>query len=227
MAGQGFKYHVFLRRLSSRIGRRFRVLGFGLGEPLACSVLLLSWRRIVENEVFCPGHQVVIGGAVPRGWGHSRRVVRTWREAEPGELGTFCPQSSFLKQRLFGVCFAGRSARGPCSGDTVEEPGSASSRLVPRWLWAQRANNSSFSSLFSFSHVRACSPANVKSLLFTYRSTKLQRMGLGDKFSILRHADGSSIFTQNQQQNRNATGKNKKTHKKKPTHKKKKKKDFV
>ncbi|KAK4820749.1 hypothetical protein QYF61_005912 [Mycteria americana] len=45
---------------------------------------------------------------------------------------------------------------------------------------------------FGESYVWACSPANVKSLLFTYRSTKLQRMGLGDKFSILRHADGNN-----------------------------------
>lgn len=67
---------------------------------------------------------------------------------------------------------------------------------------------------FSFSDVWACSPANVKSLLFTYRSTKLQRMGLGDTFSILRHADGNSIFTQNQQQIE-------------MLQKKKKKKDFV
>lgn len=145
-----------------------------------------------------------------------------WREAEPGELGMFCPQSSFLEERPFGVCFAGGSACGPCSGAAVEEPSSASCGPIPSvgalnstwWLSARRANNSSFSSLFPFSHVWACSPANVKSLLFTYRSTKLQRMGLGDKFSILRHADGSSIFTQNQQQIEMLQEK-KKTHKKK------------
>lgn len=116
--------------------------------------------------------------------------------------------------------------------DAAEDLGSVSSRPSHVAL-SPTCNNSSFSSLFSFSHVRACSPANVKSLLFTYRSTKLQRMGLGDKFSILRHADGSSIFTQNQQQNRNATGKKNKTKKipqKNPTKKRKKKtlfKDFI
>lgn len=49
-------------------------------------------------------------------------------------------------------------------------------------------------------------------------------MGLGDKFSILRHADGSSIFTQNQQQIEMLQEKNPQ---KKTPQKKRKKKDFV
>lgn len=159
----------------------------------------------------------------PRGMGgQPEELSGFWREAGPGELGVFFPQSSFLQERLFGVCFLGEVSVSLLWGCPWRIPA-----LHPPSV----PITAPFLLFFSFSHVRACSPANVKSLLFTYSSTKLQRMGLGDKFSILRHADGSSIFTQNQQQNRNATGKLKK--KKKPTQKKtprkkgKKKKDFV
>lgn len=79
----------------------------------------------MENDVFCPGHGEVIGGDVPKGWDTARGVVRSLERAEPGAPGLVCLQSSFLKDRLCGVCFAGRSVRGPCSGDAVEEPGSA------------------------------------------------------------------------------------------------------
>lgn len=185
----------------------------------------------MEKEVFCPGHEVVIGGDVPRGCWYSQRSCQ-----EPGERlslgnsGCSAHRAPFSRRGPLGCVLLGEVSAVLAPGMPWRSPAlrpAAPSR--PGWLWtrrasARRANNSSFSSLFPFSHVWACSPANVKSLLFTYRSTKLQRMGLGDKFSILRHADGSSIFTQNQQQIEMLQEK-KNPQKKKPQ--KRKKKDFV